>query len=548
MGLALLSTTITTAQTIFSEDFQGLVQDDPLPAGWAIFDVDGQTPNTDVAAFTDAWRVNENPNDATDIVITSNSWYTPAGTANDWVFTPAITLTTGNELVWNARAQDSFFPDGYEVYISTEQTVASAQGTGAVFAIASESATEIERTVDLSAFDGQTVFISWRNNSTDNFLLDIDDIIVRVIPSFNVNLSDVVAPEYTQIPLDQISTYGLAATINNDGPTEVTGANITLDVVNTAGTSVYSETTADVTIAAGANNTFTLAGYSPTEEGTFTYNFTLSINETEPDLSDNSLDFTFQVTDDIYSRDTGNGTGTLGIGNATAGQLGQQFEILTLTNLTSITAAIANTSTTVNIDGTTTTFEVFDMAGGVPNASIAVTDEFTVMGQNQFYTAAVTGGGVMLAPGTYTLVINEPEAVNISIITDTNNFVLGTTWVIFGANPWLNNEAYGFNTSYILRANFNNVVLSTNDAGELTNFRFALYPNPTNGVLNIDNPDGLQVDKLTLFDMLGKEVLTKNSSTLQGNSTIDVSSLAPAIYTVRIEGSFGVYSQKIIVE
>ena len=62
---------------VFFEDFQTAAGF----AAWTTYDVDAQTPNAAVNYVTDAWVHNElDPNDS---VITSTSWYDPAGQSDD---------------------------------------------------------------------------------------------------------------------------------------------------------------------------------------------------------------------------------------------------------------------------------------------------------------------------------------------------------------------------------------------------------------------------------------------------------------------------------
>lgn len=61
----------------------------------------------------------------------------------------------------------------------------------------------LERSVDLAAagYNNQTVYIAFRNHSTDMFLLIIDDILVEDNIQYDAQLTSVLQPsEYTMIP------------------------------------------------------------------------------------------------------------------------------------------------------------------------------------------------------------------------------------------------------------------------------------------------------------------------------------------------------------
>ncbi len=168
----------SNAQIIFSEDFAN-----GIPGTWTTIDNDGLTVNANIAAlFPNAWNGNADADNLTDTVAASTSWYTPAGTSDDWLISPPINLTSNNTLAWEEKAQDPLYPDGYELRISTSTpTIAAFNANAPLFTIAAGSGGAwASRSVDLQAmgYSNQTVYLAWRNNSTDMFILDIDDIVV----------------------------------------------------------------------------------------------------------------------------------------------------------------------------------------------------------------------------------------------------------------------------------------------------------------------------------------------------------------------------------
>lgn len=74
-----------------------------------------------------------------------------------------------------------------------------------------------------------------------------------------------------------------------------------------------------------------------------------------------------------------------------------------------------------------------------------------------------------------------------------------------------------------LAYHLNQSVLSL-DKEELNNF--IIFPNPTNGILNIS----VQVEKLTLYNLIGEKLLENNNS-----NSINLSNLSDGIYILRIE-------------
>lgn len=163
--------------TVFSENFQT-----GLPANWTLLDVDQQTPNEVVSEYTSAWIITSNPDNATDSVISSTSYFEPEGQANKWLITPAINLGEyGNSLSWRARSFDPSYPDSYKVLVSTTNTDLTSF-TDTVGLIQQEDAEWITRTANLSnaGFNDQTIYIAFVNNTNKGFKLFLDDIAVEV--------------------------------------------------------------------------------------------------------------------------------------------------------------------------------------------------------------------------------------------------------------------------------------------------------------------------------------------------------------------------------
>jgi hypothetical protein len=136
-----------------------------------------------------------------DTAAVCTSYTNPTGIADKWLITPAITgITSSTRLYWDAFANLSAYPDGYEVYVSvsagasSSPTTAMFTGTTSnkVFTIAAEGAAAfVSHNVSLAAFAGQTVRIGFKDNSNDMHKLFIDDIKVAVPPGSEIGLVSV---------------------------------------------------------------------------------------------------------------------------------------------------------------------------------------------------------------------------------------------------------------------------------------------------------------------------------------------------------------------
>lgn len=541
-----LTINFTFSQVLFEDDFDG---SGPGLAGWTLVDNDGLTPNASVAQFTDAWIEADDFDNTGDVVAMSTSWYTPAGTSDDWMITPAINLTGNAILTWEEEAQDAAYPDGYEVRLST-QTTALSDFTNVLYTTASASgATWSPQSADLTPYNGETVYIAWRNTATDQFVLMINNVMVEVLPDFDAAITTPTTyrNEYTQIPLEQIGVLGTDATIENLSVNSITNAVATVTITDGSGT-VYTEDSAPYSIAGGANQIVSFTGYTPTMVDTYTVTYTVTMDETDGATANNTIANSYVVSTNTYSRDDNTVTGSLGIGAGNGGQLGQMFDIVETEDILSVTFQLLDGDGV--LAGTTTFASVWNMVGGVPNSVIAQTDVVNILAGDNTYTADITGGPFTLAPGQYVVTVEE-ALTNITVATTTTIHTPGTTWVNWPTNPngtWSNNEDFAFNVSYVIRPNFQDENLSIEN-NSLESISIGLYPNPASNVVSISNPNQVTLQQATIIDVTGRVIKTYDlTGSIDSERTLDVSSLSPANYFVTIKSSHGVVTKQLIIK
>ncbi len=193
LALAILSAGITSAQT-WSENFTSSTPT-ALPANWLQNNVDGKTVAAAIATYsfgTNAWvtRNNATAFPTYGNMVASTSYYTPAGTSNDWLITPSFTVPANSVIEWEALASDPTYPDGYQVKISTTGTLTTDFSTN-LLTVPSENSTWTTRGLSLNTYSTQTVRLAFVNNSSDMFLLLLDNIKVFVPASTDGNVVDI---------------------------------------------------------------------------------------------------------------------------------------------------------------------------------------------------------------------------------------------------------------------------------------------------------------------------------------------------------------------
>lgn len=471
--LLILFYNVSNAQVVYLETFDNISGTTTGGAGTYSFptnmllrNVDNLTPNTNVAYVNDAWIRREDLNNTSDSCAMSTSWYTPAGISNDWLWTPAIAnIPANSELTWNALTYDAAYPDGYEVRIMTTAPTGGAgaignqiTGSTVLFTIPAENTIWTSRSVSLSAYAGQTVYIGFRNNSNDKFILCIDDIKVEALTSFDASILSVPSwSEYTIIPENQQPTFTLAAEVDNNGSAAVTGVVLSGEVINSASASVFNSNSAPLaSLAAGTTAILNTANvFTPTAQETYTAFYSISINETDANPNNDTLTGgTVTISDTIMARDNGVASGALGIGAGTTGYLGNQYTISQPSILTSVSIFLTN-----QLANSPVGIAVFDIVGGIPTNLLYASPMLVLPTDTTgLLTFEVSPGNPLtLAPGNYLVAAVETDSTLALGIT-TNIFTPGTVWVDWIGNPngtWTNVETFGANfaRTFIVRAN-----------------------------------------------------------------------------------------------
>lgn len=478
------------AQVIFHEDFRPELTTDGQPAGtdgvdgcypgpggagtypfppdWLKRNVDNGTPAANVAYVNEAWEVREDFSfDVKQCVAFSTSWYSPAGAANDWMWTPAIAIPAGGaNLTWRAVTYDASYRDGYEVRVMTGATPTGGTGvignqitnSTVVFSTAAENTAWTERTVDLAAYSGQSVYVGFRNNSVDKFLLLIDDVkVVGTSPNLTATSPKWSSP-YSRVPSGLAYTPSLGIQAHNTGGSALSQVNATATLVHGSSEvppSTTSDTMASLTVGATAPMVFTGSLGAMNLDGSWTVRYDLAASESgaETDSADNtSVSLATMVGGSELSRHEGAPTGTLGMGADTGGELGPQFTIPEAATFVGVRFEMGATDVTTDPEWLTYTLSAnlraFDSVTNKPGDIIATTVAAPTSEGAQTYDLAFATGPQALTPGTYVVTVNEPVGANgtLKLYQYAGRFEADTQWVIWPGAPggtWANVEDFG---------------------------------------------------------------------------------------------------------
>jgi hypothetical protein len=166
ISLLFVSCSAAAQVTVFSDDFSTGISNQ-----WTLLNLDANTCVSGSTQYNSGWI------SVGDSMIGSCSNFTPVGTANRWIISPALILGAYNNiLTWRARSFDPSFPDAYDVLISSTGT-STTDFNDTLFSQGGETPEWDSLLVNLSLqnYNSQTVYIAIKHRSIDKNILFIDD-------------------------------------------------------------------------------------------------------------------------------------------------------------------------------------------------------------------------------------------------------------------------------------------------------------------------------------------------------------------------------------
>lgn len=224
--------TMNAQTTVWSDDFN-----DSDISDWTLIDADGDTFNWSAVQITD-----EDGNPAAVAptpVLRSASWSQVDLAPNNWAISPAMDLSGASgsvTLKWQAMAIDADWDDeNYTVYVGTEATIAHLQASGTTFGEnLSGVNTLTDRSLDVSSFIGQTIYVAFRHhNSGGQFTMEIDNVEVE---AETLSINNALAGSFSVYPnpvKDMLNiSNSIGAEINSVTVSDINGRTVKQVAVN----------------------------------------------------------------------------------------------------------------------------------------------------------------------------------------------------------------------------------------------------------------------------------------------------------------------------
>ncbi len=385
---------------------------------------------------------------------------------------------------------------------------------------------EYIRTAPADAVDVGVGFMTWSNVPADCIILTDDwRFTYERDAAVDATLSDLAVDGTTIDVFDAATTeYNIELPYGAPNPT------VTASTTDVNATSVVTDVTGlpgDATVVVTAEDEINTS--------TYTIHFTVAAPNDDATLSDLAVDGTtidvFDAATLVYNIELAVGTTDLPTVTATITDVNASVVVTNVTSLPGDATAVV----TAEDETTTSTYTIhFTVAALNDDATL---NDLAVDGTTiDVFDAATLVYNVELAAGTTDLptVTATTTDVNASVVVTNVTSLPGDATVVVTAEDEIVSSTYTVHFTVAVGISDNDVIVS------------CVYPNPTNGEINISLNSDIKNAKLALFNITGKTVFT---STIHDSETsIDLSEYGSGIYFLKIEADNKIYNQKVVLK
>ncbi|WP_299127728.1 choice-of-anchor J domain-containing protein [uncultured Winogradskyella sp.] len=471
-----------------------------------------------------------------------------AGNNDDWLISPAITLTGNERLRFKYSLQSTGEPNDFEVLLSTSGTDV-ASFTNTILPLATYDDVDIdngestELTIDLSTYTGD-VNIAWRvpPGGLDGWRLYIDDVVVETIPA---------CVEPSDLMVNSITATSASFSWTENGTATMWDVEL-VDITN------GGSATGTPTVAATMDNPLAITGLVEQNDyelyvraicggDTSIWVGPVSFATTCSEVSaEYTADMSVNVPDDCWN-EAGSGEvadGPMGLGasdwrenrayedadgnviSSNAINLWQSIDREWLLSPSFDLDALGSVGLLVNVAVTNYAF------------SGTTTAEDTMGSDDEVQLLMTNDNGVTWTNLTTWNVGNQPAVTGTNYVADLSAMSGTVQFAFFGSDGAVDDaEDYDFHVGgFEVSAN----ALSTDEVENRVAFTY--YPNPVKNTLTLNAQN--TIEHVTMYNMLGQEVLRANPNSVDSN--LDMSGLQSGAYFVKVTIASTVQTIRII--
>jgi hypothetical protein len=474
----LLIQTAAFGQIFFSENFEGTMGANGIPAGWTEtgLSTDGIYNVGNNLSASSAYVTFPAAIEGTKFAFTNDDACN-CDKSQDRLILPTQNFTG---MAFVELKYDVFHDGAYGGTAFVEVSTSGAAGPWtSVATIPTNAAWQNDLTLNLAAYAGQNnITIAFRYNDAGQWAaaLGIDEVRLQqqTVLTPEVSITSVTPGEYTLIPKDQATTFPISATITNSGNGTAASVTLTTNIYKFPNllTPVYSQTGVASNVVAGATATINLSAFTPVNPNIGDYRFQHVITGNTGILTNDTLVYETSITSAFYARDNGTSVQGIGAGPGTQVIIGNTFAINTPTTLDSVLFFLNPGAAAL---GDTVRVRIRNTVGGVPQntADVAFSNPYILSAQDATGTGVIltldivnaSATPVILNPGIYFVGIEKYlTGENYGLQASNSILTPNTVYACLNNGAFSTLSSFGFNITPIIRPRFITCFNSTSTA------------------------------------------------------------------------------------
>lgn len=346
---------------------------------------------------------------------------------------------------------------------------------------------------------------------------------------------------YTKIPLSQVFNETFDISYTNGSSQTVDSVVADIEYYYNAGL-ISSESVFDLNVASAASGVLNSSFLPSNGIGTYDVVVTLrpDVSLTDGQPGNNSVTFTFDVTDSIYARDNSVETGTPYVVSATnSAYAASIFEVFATDTVSGIWIQLTNPN-----HGDTTYPVLYDYNGSLPASVLSIGDTTIIDSTITMYYLKFNELQV-LTPGMYTFGCYEGVGTGINLAQSNSLFTAGTNYYYVGGT-W---SPSGIATARFIRPVFGQYAGPDAGLTETSDNEMLVYPVPAHENVTVSFKSAINENtELMIQDLSGMVVTTETLEAGTNEITLSTTQLSAGVYFISIEMNGVKSTKKIVVE